>query len=60
MKITIAYLPAEAPEAAAVVAVLRDQLPSVRIHENGIKGGYKHTFLTTKNPGKPRNSKENA
>lgn len=60
MKITIAFTSSEDPEAAAVVAVLRDQLPGVRVRKNDAKDGFYHVFLTTKKPGNPQNIRENA
>lgn len=60
MKISIAYTSSEDPEAAAVVAVLRDHIPGVRIRKNDVKNGFYHVFLTTKKAGNPRDFKENA
>lgn len=60
MKITIAYTSSEDPKAAAVVAVLRDLLPGVRVHKNDAKNGFYHVFLTTKKPASAGDFKGNA
>lgn len=53
MKITIAYLPAEDQEAAAVETAILQLFPGARIHKRAAHPPYKHTYLTTKKPGKP-------
>lgn len=47
MKITIAYLPEEAPKAAAVLAALRQLLPGARIRDKAAHAPFRHVYLTT-------------
>lgn len=53
MKITLAYLPEDEAEAAAVVAELRRLYPSAKIRKSEAHPPFKHIYLTTKKPGKP-------
>ena len=52
MKITIAYLPAEDQEAADIQAAILRRFPGAKIHKSETHPPYKHTYLTTKKPGK--------
>lgn len=48
MKITIAYLPAEETEAAAVMAAICSAAISVRVHKSDNHPPFKHIYLTTR------------
>lgn len=50
MKITIAYLPEEEPQAIADVAVLMQMHPGIKIRKSELHPPYKHTYLSTKKP----------
>lgn len=52
MKITVAYIPDEEPEAAAVVAVIRSANPGITARKSERHPPFKHLYLTTKKPGK--------
>ena len=52
MKITIAYLPAEDQEAADIQAAILRRFPGAKILKSEAHPPYKHTYLTTKKPGK--------
>ena len=52
MKITIAYLPAEDQEAADIQAAILRRFPGAKIRKSETHQPYKHTYLTTKKPGK--------
>lgn len=54
MKFKISYLPEEEPEATADLAVLLSQHPGAKVHKSEAKTPYKHIYLTTKKPAKPR------
>lgn len=58
MKISVAYIPAEQEEAAAVLAALRRLCPGIKVKESDRHPPFKHIYLTTKKPGNPCNSRE--
>lgn len=60
MKITIAYIPEEQEEAAAVLAALRPLLAWEKVRKSDRHPPFLHTYLTTKKAEKPCASKENA
>lgn len=53
MKITIAYIPEEQEEAAAVLAALRPLLAWEKVRKSDRHPPFLHTYLTTKKAGKP-------
>lgn len=48
MKITIAYLPEDEKEAAAVLAAFRRLHPEGNVRKSGRHPPYRHIYLTTK------------
>lgn len=56
MKVKISYTSPEDEEAAAVVAAIRERLPSVRVHRSDAKCGVYHVYLTTKKPKRKENA----
>lgn len=60
MKITIAYLPAEQKEAAAVLAALRRLHPDGKVRKSDRHAPFKHFYLTTKKAETRCDSMENA
>ena len=55
MKITLAYLPEEEPEAAASVAALRRLHPRMKVRKSDAYPPFKHIYLTMKKPNKTSN-----
>jgi len=60
MKITIAYIPEEEPEAATVVAAIRSSDSDFTARKSERHPPFKHIYLTTRRPGKRCNSKKNS
>lgn len=60
MKITVAYLPEEKEEAAAVQAALQPLLNWEKIHKSNSHPPFKHIYMATRKPETPCNSKKNA
>ncbi len=60
MKVTLAYIPEEQKEAAAVLAALRPLLKWERVHKSDRHPPFLHIYLTTRKPGKSCDSKEKA
>lgn len=60
MKISIAYLPEDEKEAAAVVAALRRLHPGVKVRKSERHPPFLHLYLTTTKPGNTTNFKGNA
>lgn len=58
MKITVAYIPEEQEEVAAIVAALRPLQAWEKISKSDRHPPFKHVYLTTRKPGKPCDSKE--
>lgn len=58
MKISVAYLPAEAREADLICRFVKGLLPAAKVHKSDVHPPYKHVYLTTKKPAKPRDAKE--
>lgn len=56
MKITIAYIPEEEPEVAAVVAAIRSINPDITARKSERHPPFKHLYLTTRKPKKRCNS----
>lgn len=50
MKITIAYLPEEEPEAAAGVAALRQLHSRLKVRKSDAHPPFRHIYLTTTKP----------
>lgn len=59
MKHTIAYISEEEQEAAADLAALLQLHPDAKVRKSDAHPPFKHIYLTTKKPAKPRNIKEN-
>ncbi len=59
MKITIAHTIEEQGEADAVLSALRPLLAWGKVRKSNRHDPYLHIYLATKEPGKPRNSREN-
>ena len=59
MKITIAYLPEEREEAAAILAALRPLLAWEKVHKSDRHPPFSHIYLTTRKPETPCDSEEN-
>ena len=59
MKITIAYLPAEAAEAVAVQEAIQRIYPAVKVRKSDRKPPFIHLYLTTKKAANPFESREN-
>ena len=49
MKITLAYIPAEEPEAAADLAALVNLHPTAKVHRSELHPPFKHIYVTTRN-----------
>ncbi len=60
MKVTIAYIPEEQEEAAAVLAALRPLLPGHKVRKSDRHPPFLHLYLTTRKPGKPCDLKESS
>lgn len=50
MKITIAYIPDEQREVAAILAVLRQLHPGAKARNSERHPPFKHIYITTKKP----------
>lgn len=60
MKITIAYIPEEQKEAAAVLAALRPLMAWEKVRKSDRHPHFSHIYLTTRKPQERCNPKENA
>lgn len=60
MKVTLAYIPEEQKEAAAVLAALRPLLAWEKIRKTDTHPPFLHLYLTTKKPGTSCKSNKNA
>lgn len=60
MKIKIAYLPAEEPQATEVLAALIRRHPGAEVHKTERYPPFKHIYLTTRKSSGCCNSNENA
>lgn len=59
MKVTISHTIEEREEADAVLSALRPLLAWGKVRKSNRHDPYLHIYLATKEPGKPRNSREN-
>jgi len=59
MKISVAYLPAEAREADLICRFVKGLLPAAKVHKSEVHPPFKHVYLTTKKPAKPHKIEEN-
>lgn len=60
MKHKISYLPEEEQEATADLAELQRRHPGAKVRKSDAHPPFKHIYLTTKMPGKPSDTRENA
>jgi len=60
VKVIISYISEEQEDADAVLAALRPLLEWEKVRKSDRHPPFKHIYLTTKRPGTPCNSEENA